>query len=111
MPSLRSLLLAGALAAIPAAMAAEELPSSTLDAAAAEREQDGADFAQLLDQVDPSALHAALHNLSPDKFKHGAFHEDRKAAQVIHHEDPPLATKIVGLARRQDNANGSTPVS
>ena len=109
MPSLRSLLLGAALAATIST--AVEPPPSYPANDEVERQQDGAEFARLLDQVDPPALHSALHHLSPQKFTHGAFNEDRGAAEQIHRDDPPLATSIVALARRQDNGNISTPVT
>jgi len=58
-------------------------------------------FQKLLEQVDPPSLHEALHTFSPKKFKHGMFQEDRTAVEVIHKEEPSIATSIVNLARRQ----------
>lgn len=69
-------------------------------------------FQRLLDQVDPPALHAALHKHSPKKFEHGIFQEDRTAVEAVHREDASLATKIasLALAKRQNPGNGSTVV-
>ncbi|MCJ1439612.1 MAG: hypothetical protein MMC23_000092 [Stictis urceolatum] len=65
-------------------------------------------FQRLLDQVDPPALHAALHNFNPKKFKHGSFEGDRKAAEAIHWENPVHASSMVIVAKRQaDNATTS----
>ncbi|KAL9132145.1 MAG: hypothetical protein Q9217_000079 [Psora testacea] len=68
-------------------------------------------FEKLLNQVDPPALHAALHDFSPRKFEHGMFPEDRTAVEAIHREQPGVATgilKIARLAKRQDNATVTT---
>lgn len=66
-----------------------------------EDKEDLETFQKLLDQVDPPSLHEALHTFSPKKFKHGMFQEDRTAVEVIHKEEPSIATSIVNLARRQ----------
>ena len=76
---------------------------------------------KLLDQVDAPSLHAALHDLSPKKFKHGMFQDDRTAVEAIHKDEPSLATSVVNvakrnvmedikkdLAKRQDISNGTT---
>ncbi|MCJ1438690.1 hypothetical protein MMC27_008080 [Xylographa pallens] len=65
-------------------------------------------FQQLLEQVDPPALHAALHDFSPKKFKHGIFKEDQTAVEAIHRDDAPLATSILSLAKRQESGNSSS---
>ena len=54
---------------------------------------------KLLDQVDPPSLHAALHDLSPKKFKHGMFQDDRTAVEAIHKDEPSLATSVVYVAK------------
>ena len=85
-----------------------------------EEKRDLETFQKLLDQVDEPSLHEALHSFSPKKFKHGAFREDRTAVEVIHQEEPSVATSIVNLAqrqksevvdlsKRQDISNGTTP--
>ena len=79
---------------------------------------------KLLDQVDAPSLHAALHDLSPKKFKHGMFQDDRTAVEAIHKDEPSLATSVVyvakrnvmddikqDLAKRQDISNGTTPTT
>ncbi|CAF9907072.1 MAG: hypothetical protein ALECFALPRED_003057 [Alectoria fallacina] len=55
---------------------------------------------KLLDQVDAPSLHAALHDLSPKKFKHGMFQDDRMAVEAIHKDEPSLATSVVKIAKR-----------
>lgn len=65
-------------------------------------------FQKLLNEVDPPALHSALHEHSPKKFAHGMFREDRIAVEAIHREDPPLAQSIVMLAKRQNASNSTT---
>ena len=77
-----------------------------------EAKADADTFQKLLNQVDPPSLHAALHDFSPKKFKHGMFPEDRTAIEVIHREEPSLATGILNmahLAKRQspDISNGT----
>lgn len=64
-------------------------------------------FQKLLNEVDPPALHSALHEHSPKKFAHGMFREDRIAVEAIHREDPPLAQSIVMLAKRQGVSNST----
>lgn len=63
---------------------------------------------RLLDEVNPPALHAALHMQSPDKFKHGVFPEDRTAIEAVYRENAPLATSIVALAKRQGSPGNLT---
>ena len=77
---------------------------------------------KLLEEVDAPSLHAALHDLSPKKFKHGMFQDDRTAVQAIHKDEPSLATSVVAVAKRnvmedikkdmakraQDISNGTT---
>lgn len=68
-------------------------------------------FQKLLNEVDPPALHSALHEHSPKKFAHGMFREDRTAVEAIHREDPPLAQSIVMLAKRQFGSNSTAQPS
>lgn len=68
-------------------------------------------FQKLLNEVDPPALHSALHEYSPKKFAHGMFREDRIAVEAIHKEDPPLAQSIVILAKRQLVSNSTAQSS
>ncbi|KAL8896991.1 MAG: hypothetical protein Q9207_007441 [Kuettlingeria erythrocarpa] len=63
---------------------------------------------KLLDQADQASLHAALHDYSPKKFKHGMFKEDRTAVEAIHREQPSLASTIVAIAKRQDIPSNGT---
>lgn len=60
----------------------------------------------LLAQADRVALHAALHESHPS-FADGTHENDLAAVQAIHREYPPLATRILELARRQ-NSNATT---
>ena len=66
-------------------------------------------FQRQLGQVDPQALHAALHSHSPKKFKHGMFREDKTAVEAIHRDNPPLAVNIVRLAKRDNGTVTTTP--
>ena len=106
MPSIRSFLLAFLFASRISASAIQ--PKGAVDSAEDERQADEGAFQELLAKVDPSALHAALHDLSPAKFKHGAYHQDSVAAKAIHRDDPALGTSIIELARRQTPDNSST---
>lgn len=72
-----------------------------------EAEPNAEAFQKLLNEVDPLALHSALHEHSPKKFAHGMFREDRIAVVAIHSEDPPLAQSIVMLAKRQLVSNST----
>ncbi|KAL8933346.1 MAG: hypothetical protein Q9216_006412 [Gyalolechia sp. 2 TL-2023] len=77
-----------------------------------EHEADLEEFGKLIDQVDPRSLHAALHDYSPKKFKHGMFKEDRTAVEAIHKDQPSLASTIIAIAKRQDTpSNGTAPTS
>ncbi|KAI4176525.1 MAG: hypothetical protein LQ346_007874 [Caloplaca aetnensis] len=66
------------------------------------------EFQKLLDQADQASLHAALHDYSPKKFKHGMFKEDRTAVEAIHRDQPSLASTIVAIAKRQDTPSNGT---
>ncbi|KAI4249456.1 MAG: hypothetical protein LQ352_005633 [Teloschistes flavicans] len=95
----RSGILAGALFGLIAIAHAEDLSKIELDQ---EAQSDIEEFNRLLDQVDPPSLHAALHDYSPKKFKHGMFKEDRVAVEAIHKEEPSLASSIIAVAKRQE---------
>jgi len=114
MPSIRNILATSLFLA---------LVSSSIPTSPKEKWEDREDvqaFRKLLDQVDPPSLHEALHSFSPKKFKHGMFQTDHTAVEVIHKEEPSLATSIINLAKRtsneikkdivkrQDNSNGTT---
>jgi len=66
-------------------------------------------FHRLVDNVDESSIHSILHKLAP-KFKHGIFSKDRSAIEQVHSENPPLATSLLSLARRQVS-NATTAAS
>ena len=66
-------------------------------------------FQELLDSVDPSALHNVLH-AAEDKYRHGIFKEDRTAMEVVHEENAEVATSLVELAKRQAGNNTTTTV-
>ena len=108
MPSIRSLLLNCILLTRISSYASASSPTTDKDDE--ETKADLAAFQRLLDQVDAPALHAALHNYSPKKFKHGVFQEDRTAVEAVHRDDAPLATTIVSIAKRQDQSNNVTAV-
>jgi hypothetical protein len=76
-----------------------------------ERQSDLESFQKLLEQVDLPALHAALHAYTPKKFKHGVFQEDRTAVELVHKDEPTLASSILAvakLAKRQDGGNATS---
>merc|ERR1711939_921387 len=66
-------------------------------------------FQELLDSVDPSALHNVLH-AAEDKYRHGIFKEDRTAMEVVHEENAEVATSLVELAKRHAGNNTTTTV-
>ena len=106
MPSLRRLLPITFLAVL----LGTQIVAKPHDCAEAKKEsqQDLEEFQRLLDQADPPSLHSALHDYSPKKFRHGMFEKDRTAAEVLHHDDPNIASSIVALAKRQTPSNGTT---
>lgn len=61
---------------------------------------DHAKFQELLADLDDASIHSVLHSWS-NKFKDGVFSKDRTAIEAVHSMDPPLATHLVSLARRQ----------
>ena len=102
-------ILAGALFGLLAVAIADGSHQKPLDKEAV---SDIEELNKLLEQVDPDSLHAALHDYSPKKFKHGMFKEDRTAVEAIHREQPSVASTIVAKAKRQDiPANDTTPAT
>ncbi|KAL8344725.1 hypothetical protein RB601_004980 [Gaeumannomyces tritici] len=63
-------------------------------------------FACLMDAVSPEALHEVLHRYFPNRFKDGVYESDHSAMEAVHRADPPLATSLARIARRQ---NGTAP--
>ncbi|KAJ9654229.1 hypothetical protein H2198_006689 [Neophaeococcomyces mojaviensis] len=57
---------------------------------------------EILDTIDNNVLHSVLHNLSP-KFRDGVFSKDRAAIEHVHSENPVMASKLVYMAKRQNN--------
>src|SRR5947207_11344194 len=70
---------------------------------------DAAAFQQLLDNLSDESLHAALHNYSPSKYKHGVFLEDRTAMSAVRRDNAAVATALVKMMKRQASANSSSP--
>ncbi|KAL8749452.1 MAG: hypothetical protein Q9199_007670 [Rusavskia elegans] len=102
-------ILAGVLFGLLTVAIAEDSYQKSLDK---EAQSNIEEFNKLLEQVDQQALHAALHDYSPKKFKHGMFKEDRTAVEAIHREQPSVASTIVAKAKRQDiPSNGTTPAT
>ena len=73
-------------------------------------EPDHVAFRSLLEQADPTVLHEALHQATPDKFRDGVFEKDILAIEAVHRDDPPLATRVLELARRVDNSTAISTV-
>ncbi|KAL8871067.1 MAG: hypothetical protein Q9174_003031 [Haloplaca sp. 1 TL-2023] len=105
-------ILAGVLIGLLAIVNAEDTDQAPQNE---EGQADVREFNKLLDQVDPPSLHAALHDYSPKKFKHGMFKEDRTAVEAIHKDEPSLASTIIAMAKRAEMPqkrqanNGTTP--
>lgn len=60
-------------------------------------------LSNLLDTIDTGVLHQVLHSLSP-KYQDGVFSKDRSAIEVVHSENPVVASKLVYIAKRQSNS-------
>lgn len=60
----------------------------------------------ILDSIDNNVLHSVLHNLSP-KFRDGVFSKDRAAIEHVHSTNPVLASKLVYIAKRQNNGTAA----
>jgi len=60
----------------------------------------------IIDDLDANVLHNVLHNLSP-KFRDGVFSKDRAAIEHVHSENPVMASKLVYIAKRQNNGTAA----
>lgn len=69
-------------------------------------------LSSILDTIDNNVLHSVLHNLSP-KFRDGVFSKDRAAIEHVHSTNPVLASKLVYIAKRQNNGTttAATPAT
>lgn len=71
-------------------------------------------FQDLLNALPEESLHAALNSLK--HFQNGVFESDRHGVERVHHENPPLATKLIVAAvqdlkkRQSPPSNGTTQV-
>ncbi|KAI1414213.1 hypothetical protein F5Y13DRAFT_18355 [Hypoxylon sp. FL1857] len=70
--------------------------------------RDDSTFSRLLSSASPQALHEFLHAYFPATYKHGIYDSDRSAMEVVHANDPELATSIVQLAKRQSGNDNTT---
>lgn len=61
----------------------------------------------LLDSIDSTVLHGVLHQLAP-KFQDGVFSKDRSAIEHVHSENPEVASKLVHIALKRQNANATS---
>src|SRR2546421_8342831 len=71
---------------------------------------DSDSFYRLMDDVGENSIHSILHSLVP-KYRHGVFSKDSKALEQVHSEDPPLATSLLRLAKRQKTSFINTTTS
>lgn len=78
--------------------------------AAAPLSQEQIRFQELLNTVDPSALHEALHENVKDKYQHGVFQEDKAAVEAIHQQNAEAAESLIELAKRQATGSGNSTV-
>jgi hypothetical protein len=67
-------------------------------------------FHDLLNALPEESLHAALNSLG--KFQEGIFESHRHGVERVHHDNPPLATKLIvaavqDLKKRQVQSNGT----
>lgn len=60
----------------------------------------------IIDNIDNNVLHSVLHNLAP-KFRDGVFSKDRAAVEHIHSTNPVMASKLVFIAKRQNNGTAA----
>lgn len=67
-------------------------------------------LSSILDTIDNNVLHSVLHNLSP-KFRDGVFSKDRAAIEHVHSTNPVLASKLVYIAKRQNNGTTTAAVA
>ncbi|ORY17113.1 hypothetical protein BCR34DRAFT_61432 [Clohesyomyces aquaticus] len=63
-------------------------------------------FQDLLNALPEESLHVALNGLT--HFKDGVFESDRHGVERVHHENPPLATKLI-VAAVQDLKKRQAP--
>ncbi|KAI1139062.1 hypothetical protein F5Y05DRAFT_361526 [Hypoxylon sp. FL0543] len=115
MPSARNFfltLLLGLLVTAGLANAMLKQQHSSEESAGSEDEHavhsDDSTFSRLLSSASPQALHGFLHAYFPGTYKHGIYDSDRSAMEVVHANDPELATSIVQLAKRQQSGNDTT---
>lgn len=73
-------------------------------------------FQDLLNALPEESLHVALNSLN--HFREGVFESNKRGVEHIHHDNPPLATKLIAAAvndlkKRQAPAliNGTIPAS
>ena len=81
--------------------------SPTDNSATESHNHDQASLRELMENIDESSIHNALHLLS-DKFRHGVFPTDTNAIEALHKEDASLATSLLKYAKRQNSADNST---
>ncbi|KAI9673346.1 MAG: hypothetical protein M1829_004113 [Trizodia sp. TS-e1964] len=73
-------------------------------------EEESTSFQQLLNTVSEDTLHAMLHLHLPPKYQHGVFPKDKAAIEAVHNVDPPMATRLLRLAKRQNVTSTSSSI-
>ncbi|KAK3936133.1 hypothetical protein QBC46DRAFT_36606 [Diplogelasinospora grovesii] len=71
-------------------------------------ESEPSSFSALLNAASPEVLHDLLHKYFPERFQHGVWSSEHQALDAVHRDNPPLATSLARLARRQDGNSNST---
>ncbi|KAI2641918.1 hypothetical protein GGS26DRAFT_29014 [Hypomontagnella submonticulosa] len=74
-------------------------------------QRDDSAFSRMLSSASPQALHEFLHAYFPGTYKHGVYESDHSAMEVVHANDPELATSIVQLAKRQSGNETTSATS
>ncbi|KAK5007979.1 hypothetical protein LTR16_010714, partial [Cryomyces antarcticus] len=76
-------------------------------------------FRDLLNALPAESLHAALEGHLRPKYQDGVFEGDQRAMEAVHNDNPPLATRLMEIAKadvvakmdlrkRQNNGTVST---
>ncbi|KAG0645269.1 hypothetical protein D0Z07_8860 [Hyphodiscus hymeniophilus] len=104
-----TLLLLSLLAVGVAAVTMNEAPRDAAHPISAEPAEESR-FQQLLNAVDPTALHEFLHEIMKGKYQHGVFREDKTAVEALHKQNAEVAGSLVELAKRQATSSGNATV-
>ncbi|PSS25079.1 hypothetical protein M430DRAFT_198109 [Amorphotheca resinae ATCC 22711] len=69
---------------------------------------EGQKFREILEAVEPAALHDFLHEHLADKYKHGVYQDDKAALDTLHKQNAEVAQSLIELAKRQAATSNST---